>query len=93
RYAYVEARASHNRQRFELGPTAVALNFSRGAILNVVLQEGGEVRPRVHATEGDISFGMGRERAGRSWDAGLSAQRSQVDLRTEGTVRSERLLE
>jgi len=93
RYAYVEARASHNRQRFELGPTAVALNFSRGAILNVVLQEGGEVRPRVHATEGDISFGMGRERSGRSWDAGLSAQRSQVDLRTEGTVRSERLLE
>lgn len=93
RYAYVEARASHSRQHFELGPTAVALNFNRGAILNVVLQEGGEVRPHVHASEGDITVGLGRERAGRSWEAGLSAQRSQVDLTTDGTVRTERLLE
>ncbi|WP_313435414.1 TonB-dependent receptor [Stenotrophomonas sp.] len=93
RYAYVEARASHNRQRFDLGPTAVALNFNRGAILNVVLQEGGDVRPRVRSSEGDLTVGIGRERPGRSWDAGLSAQRNQVDLRTEGTVLSERLLE
>jgi len=93
RYAYVEARASHNRQRFDLGPTAVALNFNRGAILNVVLQEGGDVRPRVRSSEGDLTVGVGRERPGRSWDAGLSAQRNQVDLRTEGTVLSERLLE
>lgn len=93
RYAYVEARASHNRQRFELGPTAVALNFNRGAVLNVVLQEGGEVRPTVRATEADLTVGVGREQPGRSWDAGISAQRNQVDLRTEGTVRSERLLE
>ncbi|HDS0949962.1 TPA: TonB-dependent receptor [Stenotrophomonas maltophilia] len=93
RYAYVEARASHNRQRFDLGPTAVALNFNRGAILNVVLQEGGDVRPRVRSSEGDLSVGIGRERPGRSWDAGLSAQRNQVDLRTDGTVLSERLLE
>lgn len=93
RYAYVEARASHNRQRFELGPTAVALNFNSGALLNVVLQEGGEVRPHVRASEGDLTVGLGREQAGRSWDAGLSAQRNQVELTTEGTVRTERLLD
>ena len=93
RYAYVEARASHNRQRFELGPTAVALNFNRNALLNVVLQEGGEVQPRVRASEGDLTVGIGRDQSGRSWEAGLSAQRSQVDLRTGGAVRSERLLE
>jgi len=93
RYAYVEARASHNRQRFELGPTAVALDFNRNALLNVVLQEGGEVQPRVRASEGDLTVGIGRDQRGRSWEAGLSAQRSQVDLRTGGAVRSERLLE
>lgn len=93
RYAYAEARASHSRQRFELGPTAVALNFNRGALLNVVLQEGGNVSPRVRSSEGDLTVGIGRERPGRSWDAGLSAQRSEVDLRTHGAVRSERLLD
>lgn len=92
RYAYLEARGSHSRQRFELGPTAVALNFG-SALLNVVLQEGGEVQPRVRSSEGDLTFGVGREQAGRRWEAGLSAQRSQVDLRTGGAVRSERLLE
>ncbi|AWH24673.1 TonB-dependent receptor [Stenotrophomonas sp. YAU14D1_LEIMI4_1] len=93
RYAYVEARGSYNRQRFELGPTAVALNFNRTAILNVVLQEGGNVRPRVRASEGDLTVGVGRQQAGRSWEAGVSAQRSEVSLTTDGVVRSEKLLE
>jgi hypothetical protein len=44
RYAYAEARASHNRQRFDLGPTAVAIGLY-GFTFNSVLREAGNVRP------------------------------------------------
>ncbi|PTA73650.1 MULTISPECIES: TonB-dependent receptor [unclassified Stenotrophomonas] len=91
RYAYAEARASHNRQRFDLGPTAVAIGLY-GFTFNSVLREAGNVRPRVRATDADLAFGLGREQRGRSWDAGISAQRSDVTLATSGTVRTEPLL-
>jgi hypothetical protein len=52
RYAYAEARASHNRQRFDLGPTAVALGLY-GFTFNSVLREAGNVRPQVRATDAD----------------------------------------
>ncbi|HEL3158368.1 TPA: TonB-dependent receptor [Stenotrophomonas maltophilia] len=92
RYAYVEARASHNRQRFDLGPTAVAV-VSRGITFNTVLREAGNVRPSVRATDADVTFGIGRDQGRRSWEAGISAQRSEVTLSTAGTVRTTRLLE
>lgn len=92
RYAYAEARASHNRQRFDLGPTAVALGLY-GFTFNSVLREAGNVRPRVRATDADITVGIGRDQGRRSWDAGLSAQRSDVTLSTPGTVRATPLIE
>lgn len=92
RYAYAEARASHNRQRFDLGPTAVALGLY-GFTFNSVLREAGNVRPRVRATDADLTFGIGHDQGHRSWDAGLSAQRSDVTLTTSGTVRAVPLIE
>lgn len=92
RYAYAEARASHNRQRFDLGPTAVALGLY-GFTFNSVLREAGNVRPRVRASDADITVGIGRDQGRRSWDAGLSAQRSDVTLSTPGTVRATPLIE
>ena len=92
RYAYAEARASHNRQRFDLGPTAVAIGLY-GFTFNSVLREAGNVRPRVRATDADIAFGIGRDQGRRSWEAGLSAQRSDVTLATPGTVRAASLIE
>ncbi len=92
RYAYVEARASHNRQRFDLGPTAVAV-VSRGITFNSVLREAGNVRPSVRATDADVTLGIGRDQGRRSWEAGISVQRSEVTLSTAGTVRTTRLLE
>jgi iron complex outermembrane receptor protein len=91
RYAYLEARGSHNRQRFDLGPTAVAIGLY-GITFNSVLREAGSVRPHVRASDADITLGIGREQQSRSWDAGISAQRSQVTLVTPGTVRTEPLL-
>ncbi|MBH1368326.1 TonB-dependent receptor [Stenotrophomonas maltophilia] len=91
RYAYAEARASHNRQRFDLGPTAVAIGLY-GFTFNSVLREAGNVRPHVRATDADVTFGIGRDQGRRSWDAGISAQRSDVSLSTSGTVRAEPLL-
>jgi hypothetical protein len=88
RYAYAEARASHNRQRFDLGPTAVAIGLY-GFTFNSVLREAGNVRPQVRATDADLTFGIGRDQGRRSWDAGISAQRSDVTLSTPGTVRAE----
>lgn len=93
RYAYAEARGSDARQRFELGATAVALQFDRTALLNVVLQEGGQVRPRVQARDIDLTVGVGRVQPGRQWEASLSAQRSEVRMATAGVVRSGELLE
>lgn len=92
RYAYAEVRASHNRQRFDLGPTAVAV-VSRGITFNSVLREAGNVRPKVRATDTDVTFGIGRDQGRRSWEAGISAQRSEVTLSTAGTVRTALLLE
>ncbi|WP_294987492.1 TonB-dependent receptor [uncultured Stenotrophomonas sp.] len=92
RFAYAEARASHNRQRFDLGPTAVALGLY-GFTFNSVLREAGNVRPRVRASDADITVGIGRDQGRRSWDAGLSAQRSDVTLSTPGTVRATPLIE
>ena len=43
--------------------------------------------------DADLSAGIGRNRAGRGWEAGLSRQRSQVTLTTSGAVRSSRLLD
>ena len=91
RHAYAEVRASHSRQRFELGPTAAALQIGNGLLINHVFQEGGSVVPRVQATELDVSAGIGRDLPGRRWEAGISAQRSAVQLRTDGAVRTERL--
>ncbi|HDS1123479.1 TPA: TonB-dependent receptor [Stenotrophomonas maltophilia] len=92
RYTYAEARASHNRQRFDLGPTAVSLALY-GITFNTVLREAGNVRPHVRATDADVTFGIGRDQGRRSWDAGLSAQRSDVSLSTPGTVRATPLIE
>jgi len=92
RYAYVEARASHNRQRFDLGPTAIAV-VARGITFNSVMHEAGNVRPSVRATDTDVTFGIGRDQGRRSWEAGISGQRSGVTLSTAGTVRATRLLE
>jgi hypothetical protein len=58
-----------------------------------VLREAGNVRPQVRATDADLTFGIGRDQGRRSWDAGISAQRSDVTLSTPGTVRAEPLLE
>ncbi|MFT3458096.1 TonB-dependent receptor plug domain-containing protein, partial [Klebsiella pneumoniae] len=92
RYVYAEARASHNRQRFDLGPTAVALGLY-GYTFNSVLREAGNVRPQVRATDADLTLGIGRDQGSHSWDAGISAQRSDVTLATPGTVRAEPFIE
>ncbi|MCC7635984.1 TonB-dependent receptor [Stenotrophomonas rhizophila] len=91
RYAYAEARASRNRQRFELGATAAALHLGNGLLINHVFQEGGIVRPRVQATDTDLTVGVGRNQPGRRWEAGVGRQHSEVLLVTEGAVRTEQL--
>lgn len=91
RHVYVEARASQTRQRFALGPTAVALELDEGALINHVFHEAGAVRPRVRATDIDVSVGLGRDLPGRSWDAGFSVQRSDATLTTRGAVHTGRL--
>lgn len=91
RHMYVEARGSQTRQRFALGPTAVALELDEGALINHVFNEAGAVRPRVRATDIDVSLGLGRDLPGRSWDAGFSVQRSDVTLTTRGAVHTRRL--
>ncbi|KAF1055461.1 MAG: Vitamin B12 transporter BtuB [Stenotrophomonas maltophilia] len=90
RYVYLEARGSQNRQHFELGPTAAAIPVPRYSqlVFNQAFPEAGPVRPHVHANEADLTVGVGREQAGRSWEAGLSRQRSAVSLRSDGTLRS-----
>lgn len=93
RYGYVEARASQNHQHFALGATAAALSLGGGLLINHVFQEGGVVRPRVQTNDIDFSTGIGRDQPGRSWEAGVSRQRSDVSLTTEGAVRTQRLFE
>lgn len=91
--AYADLRASRSRQRFDLGPTAAALRFGNGDLLNHVFTEAGNVRSTADGIEADLSAGIGRNRAGRGWEAGLSRQRNQVTLTTSGAVRSSRLLD
>ncbi|MBN8799824.1 MAG: TonB-dependent receptor, partial [Stenotrophomonas nitritireducens] len=89
-HAYAELRASHARQRYELGPTAAALRLAGGDLINHVFQEGGIVRPTVRSLELDLAAGLSRD---GGWDAGLSRQRSETTLSTEGAVRTSRLLD
>ncbi|WMJ68328.1 TonB-dependent receptor [Stenotrophomonas sp. 24(2023)] len=93
RYVYLEARGSQNRQRFELGPTAAAIAVPgySSLVFNQAFPEGGQIRPRVRASEADITIGLGRDQHGRSWEAGLSRQRSEVSLATDGTLRTQTL--
>lgn len=91
RHVHADVRASQTRQRFELGPTAAALQIGDGLLINHVFQEGGSVTPQVQASVLDISAGTGRDLPGRSWEAGISAQRAAVHLRTQGAVRTEQL--
>ncbi|MCW8344177.1 TonB-dependent receptor, partial [Stenotrophomonas sp. SG1] len=44
------------------------------------------------ATDADVTVGIGRDQGRRSWEAGISAQRSDVTLTTSGPVRAEPLL-
>lgn len=74
------------------GPTAVALGLY-GYTFNSVLREAGNVRPQVRATDADLTLGIGRDQGSHSWDAGISAQRSDVTLSTPGTVRAEPFIE
>ena len=92
-HAHAELRASHNHQRFNLGPTAAALRFDNGDLINHVFAEAGNARSASSGIEADFSAGIGRSRAGRDWDVGLSRQRSQATLTTSGAVRSSRLLD
>lgn len=91
RHVYAEARASQTRQRFALGPTAVALELDDGVLLNHVFHEAGTVQPRVQATDIDLTLGWGRDLVGRRWDAGFSVQRSDATLTTRGAVHTARL--
>jgi len=88
-----QLRASQARQRYELGPTAAALRLAGGDLINHVFEEGGSVRPTIRSLELDMAAGLGRDDGDRGWDAGLSRQRSQTTLSTEGAVRSTRLFE
>lgn len=90
-HVYAEARASQTRQRFALGPTAVALELDDGVLLNHVFHEAGTVQPRVRATDIDLTIGGGRDLVGRRWDAGFSVQRSDATLTTRGAVHTARL--
>jgi len=92
-HAHAELRASQARQRYELGPTAAALRLAGGDLINHVFEEGGSVRPTIRNLELDMAAGLGRDDGDRGWDAGLSRQRSQTTLSTEGAVRSARLFE
>jgi len=92
-YAHAELRASHSRQRFDLGPTAAALRFDNGDLINHVFEEAGNARSAANGIEADFSAGIGRNRTGHGWEAGLSRQRSQVMLTTSGAIRSSRLLD
>ena len=90
---HAELRASLGRQRFDLGPTAAALHFSNGDLLNHVFSEAGNVRSTASNIDADLSAGIARDRAGGGWELGLSRQRSQVTLTTSGAVRTSRLLD
>jgi len=92
-HAYAELRASHARQRYELGPTAAALRLGGGDLINHVFQEGGIVRPTIRSLEIDLAAGIGRDRGDSGWDAGLGRQRSATTLTTEGAVRTARLFD
>ena len=92
-HAYADLRASRSRQRFDLGPTAAALQFGNGDLLNHVFAEAGNVRSLANGSEADLSAGLSRNHAGSGWELGLSRQRSQVTLTTSGAVRSSRLLD
>lgn len=93
RYAFAEARVNQNRQRFELGATAATLRFGKGLLLNHVFQERGSVRTRVRTIEADVTVGVGRNQPERSWEAGISGQRSKESLSTVGAVHTQRLIE
>jgi outer membrane receptor protein involved in Fe transport len=92
-HAHAELRASLARQRYELGPTAAALRLADGSLINHVFQEGGSVRPAIRSLELDLAAGIGRDRGDAGWEAGLSRQRSETTLSTEGAVRSARLFD
>ena len=85
RYAYAEARASHNRQRFDLGPTAVAIGLY-GFTFNSCAKLATCVRMYVPPTPTSPSA-LAATRAGAA-GIGISAQRSDVSLSTSGTVRA-----
>lgn len=92
-HAYAELRASHAHQRYELGPTAAALRLPSGDLINHVFQEGGIVRPTITSLDLDLSAGLGRDTGSAGWDTGVSRQRSEATLATEGAVRTARLLD